>query len=93
MIGAPSKRPLDDMSPVRQRFRKIAGCRLVAGRNAYVLEDGRSTCDVAVTVSLLLAEPSLRRWQEGVPIGCEAAVLQGYRLVRSYDEAVMHGLV
>ena len=75
------------------RFRKIAGCRLAASRSPYHLKDGRSTYDVAVTVSLLLAEPSLRRWQEGVPISCEAAAFQGYQVVRSYEEAVMYGLV
>lgn len=75
------------------RFSKIAGCRLAATRIPYRLKDGTQTYDVAVTVSLLLAEPSLRRWQEGVPISCEAAALRGYQVIRGYDDAVAYGLV
>jgi len=81
------------MALTRQRFPKIAGCRIAVGRHPYRLKDGRSTYDVAVSVSLLLAEPSLRRWQEGTPIGCDAAAMQGYQLVRTYDDAVACGLV
>ena len=80
------------MSPHKQRVMGIAGCRLATGRSPYLLKDGRSTYELAVTVSLLFAEPSLRRWQEGRPIDCEAAAMQGYQVVRSYDDAVQYGL-
>jgi hypothetical protein len=56
-------------------------------------KDGTQTCNVAVTVSLLHAEPSLRRLSEATPIACDKATALGYRLVRSYDDAVMHGVV
>ena len=81
------------MSPNKQRFVGIAGCRLIPGRSAYRLENGTSTTHVAVTVSLLLAEPCLRKHPEAVAIACEDAAVQGYRLVRSYDDAVSNGLV
>ena len=80
------------MTPNKQVAKGIGGCMLVPGSVAYRLGSGVVTHKLAVTVSLLLAEPSLRRLSEGIPIGCDEAVEQGYRVVRSYDEAVMHGL-
>jgi hypothetical protein len=81
------------MSPDKQQARGIAGCRLVPGMHEYKLNDGTPTVRLAVTVSLLLAEPSLRRWQEGQPIDCKDAVSRGYRFVRSFDDAVAYGLL
>ena len=81
------------MSPNKQRAHGIAGCRLVPGQSPYRLRDGTWTAHMAVTVSLLLAEPSLRRWQEGAPIDCETAAQKGYRFVRTYDDAVAYGLM
>jgi hypothetical protein len=80
------------MTPNKQGALGIGGCVLVPGSIAYRLANGEVTHRLAVTVSLLWAEPSLRRLPEGIPIGCDEAVAQGYRVVRSYDEAVMHGL-
>lgn len=54
--------------------------------------NGTWTHKLAVTVSLLWAEPSLRKLSKGLLIGREEAAAQGYRLVRKYDDAVMHGL-
>jgi hypothetical protein len=71
----------------------IAGCVLVPGRDAYRLTNGTWTHKLAVTVSLLRAEPSLRRLSEDIPIACKDAAAQGYKLVRSYDDAVAYGLV
>jgi hypothetical protein len=68
------------------------GLRPGAG-SLYRLKDGTQTCNVAVTVSLLRAEPSLRRLSEATPIACDKATALGFRLVRSYDDAIMHGLV
>ena len=81
------------MSPSKERFVGIAGCRLARGGASYRLKDGTSAPGIAVTVTLLLAEPCLGRFREGTPISCEAAAAQGYRVVRSYDDAVMYGLV
>jgi hypothetical protein len=80
------------MTPNKQVVLGIGGCVLVPGSAAYQLADGSWTRKLAVTVSLLRAEPSLRKLSEGIPIGCEEAAAQGYRLVRRYDDAVMHGL-
>jgi hypothetical protein len=80
------------MTPNKLIVKGIGGCVLAPGPNAYRLKSGAWTHNLAVTVSLLRAEPSLRRLSEGVPIACEEAAEQGYRLVRRYDEAVMHGL-
>jgi len=49
-----------DMSPIKQAAVGIGGCVLVPGGNLYRLQNGTQTYNVAVTVSLLLAEPSLR---------------------------------
>jgi len=81
------------MTPDKQRSVGLFGCRLVAGRDAYRLRDGTPTVHLAVPVSLLLAEPALRRWHEGEAIDCRAAALRGYRLVRTYDDAVAYGLL
>jgi len=80
------------MTPNKQVAKGLGGCVLVPGPAAYRLKSGGWTHNLAVTVSLLRAEPSLRRLAEGLPIACEEAVAQGYRLVRRYEEAVMHGL-
>jgi len=81
------------MSPIKERFVGIAGCRLISGASAYQLKNGMSTFHVAVTVSLLFAEPCLRGRHEATSIRCEDAAVQGYRFVRSYDDAVAYGLV
>ena len=81
------------MSPLKQYVKGIGGCLLATGRSSNHLQDGSSTYELAVTVSLLFAEPSSRRWQEGRPISCEAAAMRGYRIVRSYEDAVAYGLV
>ena len=81
------------MSPTKERFVGIAGCRLAIGDSSYRLKDGTLSPGIAVTVSLLFAEPCLGRFREGTPISCEVAAAQGYRVVRSYDDAVMYGLV
>jgi hypothetical protein len=80
------------MTPNKQVAKGIGGCVLVPGPASYRLSSGAWTHHLAVTVSLLRAEPSLRRFSEGLPINCEDAAAQGYRLVRRYDEAVMYGL-
>jgi hypothetical protein len=80
------------MTPNKQVAMGIGGCVLVPGSVAYRLANGTSTHKLAVTVSLLWAEPSLRRRSEGISIGCEEAAALGYRLVRSYDDAVTYGL-
>jgi hypothetical protein len=82
-----------NMSPIKQAAVGIGGCVLVAGGNLYRLQNGAQTYNVAVTVSLLLAEPSLRRRLKSEPMRCDEATAQGYRVVRSYDEAIAHGIV
>ena len=81
------------MTPNKQAAKGIGGCVLVPGADAYRLKGGAWTRNLAVTVSLLRAEPSLRRLSEDIPIACEEAAAQGYRLVRRYDDAVMYRLV
>lgn len=81
------------MTPLKQHVFGIGGFRLAAGGTSYQLNDGTSTRDLAVTVSLLLAEPSLRKLYEAVAISSERAAAMGYRFVRTYDEAVAYGLV
>ena len=80
------------MSPNKLFAKGLGGCILAPGRSPYRLENGTQTFDVAITVSLLLAEPALRKRPEGSPIACEEAMALGYRLVRSYADAVMHGI-
>jgi len=81
------------MTPYKERLLGIAGCRLVAGSTPYRLRDGTTTTYLAMSVSLLIAEPSLRHWQEGQRIDWETAVQRGYRFIRSYDDAVAYGLL
>ena len=81
------------MSPNKQTAIGIGGCVLAPGGSLYKLNSGTPTYDVAVTISLLRAEPSLRRLSEVRHIACDRATALGYRLVRSYDDAVVHGLV
>jgi hypothetical protein len=81
------------VTPFKERTVGIAGCRLVAGGSPYRLRDGSATVHLALPVSLMLAEPSLRRWRESQPIDHDTAVLRGYRFIRSYDDAVAYGLV
>ena len=80
------------MTPNKEVAMGIGGCVLVPGPGAYKLANGTWTHKLAVTMSLLLAEPSLRKLSEGIPIGCKEAAAQGYRLVRRYDDAVIYGL-
>jgi len=80
------------MTPHKQRALGISDCRLALGGNAYALRDGSPTRHLAVPVSLLRAEPSLRRHFEAMAISAEEALEIGYRFVRSYDDAVMYGL-
>ena len=81
------------MSPNKQAAKGIGGCVLVPSADTYRLKSGAWTRNVAVTVSLLRAEPSLRRLSENAFISCEDAAAQGYRLVRRYDDAVTYRLV
>jgi hypothetical protein len=80
------------MAPTKQRALGIDGCRLVPAAAPYPLKDGKATQLVAVTHSLLLAEPCLKRFTEAQPIATEAALDRGYLLVRSYDDALAAGL-
>src|SRR3954452_8684977 len=94
--GAERERPArgpTDVTPNKERTVGIAGCRLVAGASSYRLRDGTTTTHLAVPVSLMLAEPSLRGWRESQAIEFDAAVLRGYRFIRSYDDAVAYGLL
>jgi hypothetical protein len=81
------------MSPNKLSAKGLGGCVLAPGGSLYRLKDGTQTCNVAVTVSLLCAEPSLRKLSEATPIACDKATALGYRLVRSYDDAITHGLL
>jgi hypothetical protein len=80
------------MSPYKQRALGISDCRLALGGSVYPLRDGSETRHLAVPVSLLHAEPSLRRHFEAMAISPEEALEMGYRFVRSYDEAMTYGL-
>jgi hypothetical protein len=80
------------MSPYKQRALGIAGYRLARGRTAYLLKDGTPTDEFAVSVSLLHAEPGLRRLSEATAISEERASERGYRFVRSYEEAAALGV-
>ena len=81
------------MSPDKEIAKGIGGCVLALGNSPYRLKDGAQTYAVAVRVSLLRAEPSLRKLSEAKVISCREAVARGYRLVRNYDEAANYGLV
>ena len=78
------------MTPEREKAIGIGGCVLVASSGAYKLADGALTAKVAVPLTLMLAEPSLRERSEG--IRCEAAAALGYTIVRRYSDAVAYGL-
>ena len=80
------------MSPNKLAAKGLAGCILAPGSSPYRLKDGTVTYHVAVKVSLLRAEPSLRKLSETTAIDCHEAAERGYRLVRSYEDAVNHGL-
>jgi hypothetical protein len=80
------------MSPDRQRAKGIGGCVVAIGNTPYRLKDGVQTYAVVVPVSLVRAEPCLRRLAESSSMSCEEARARGYRIVRSYDEAVAYGL-
>jgi ABC-type thiamine transport system ATPase subunit len=81
------------MSPTKMDAKGIGGCVLAEGRSPYLLKDGTQTYRVALTRSLLRAEPCLRRLIDEPSISHEEARALGYRVVYSYDDAVMHGLV
>jgi hypothetical protein len=81
------------VTPHKERHVGIAGCRLVGSTSPYRLRDGSTTTHLAVPMSLLLAEPSLRQWKESQPIDYETAIARGYRMIRSYDDAVAYGLL
>ena len=81
------------MSPTKQRFVGLAGCQWVVGRSSYHLPDGKTTVQLALTRSLVLAEPSLRKYTQGAAISCEAAAALGYQVARTYDDAANFGLV
>jgi hypothetical protein len=80
------------MSPDKQIAKGIGGCVLARGSTLYRLKDGVPTYAVVVPVTLVLAEPCLRRFSEAAAISFEEAAARGYRVVRSYDEAVASGL-
>jgi hypothetical protein len=86
------RRGKNTMSPYKQHAVGLSACRLVLGRSTYALNDGSPTQHIAITVSLLRAEPALRRLFEAPPISTEEAVALGYRIVRSYVEAEADGL-
>lgn len=80
------------MSPDKRIAKGIGGCVQARGSTLYRLKDGVQTYTVVVPVTLVRAEPCLRRFSEVVTISCEEAAARGYRVVRSYDEAVASGL-
>ena len=76
----------------KQPAKGIGGCVMAVGNTPYRLKDGARTHALVVPVSLVRAEPALRRFAESLPMPCEDALARGFRLVRSYDEAVAYGL-
>ena len=80
------------MSPEKLIAKGIGGCVLALGNSSYQLTDGEQTNAVAVPVTLVRAEPCLRRFAESSAISCAAATARGYKIIRSYDDAVAHGL-
>ena len=80
------------MSPVKLLAHGLAGCRLAGGVGPYRLADGSLTNVFAVPVSLLFAEPGLRRLLDAEWISTDMAKARGYRFIRSYDDAVASGL-
>jgi len=81
------------MSPVKLFAHGLAGCRLARGTGSYRSANGNPSNVLAVTVSLLLAEPCLHCFCGPETISVELAQAKGYRVVRSYDEAVALGLL
>jgi hypothetical protein len=75
----------------RQRA-KLGGCVLAPSNTSYRLRDGMQTHAVAVPLSLVLAEPCMRKLADVKAISCEEAAARGYRFVRNYDEAVAYGI-
>ena len=80
------------MSPVKLFAHGLAGCRLGGGSGSYALADGSLSNVFAVPVSLLFAEPCLRRLVGAQLISTESAKAKGYRIVHSYDDALASGL-
>jgi len=80
------------MSPDKRIAKGLGGCVLAQGSTPYRLKDGVQTYAVVVPVTLVYAEPCLRRLSEAAPISCAEAIARGYAIVRSYDEAVAFGL-
>lgn len=80
------------MSPDKIAFKGLAGCVIAVGNTPYQLKDGTTTHAVVVPVTLVRAEPCLRRFAESSPISREAAQARGYRFIRTYDDAVVYGL-
>ena len=80
------------MSPEKLTAKGIGGCVLALGSTPYRLKDGVQTRAVVVPVTLVCAEPCLRRFAESSSISCEEAKTRGYRIIRSYDDAVAYGL-
>ena len=80
------------MSPDKLTAKGIGGCVLALGNTPYRLKDGVQTHAVAVPVTLVCAEPCLRRFAESSSISYAEAKARGYRIVRTYDDAVVHGL-
>ena len=80
------------MSPDKLIAKGIGGCVLALGNSPYRLNDGVQTHAVVVPVTLVCAEPCLRRFAESSSISCADAKARGYRIIRSYDDAVANGL-
>ena len=80
------------MSPGKLIAKGIGGCVLALGNSPYRLKDGVQTYAVVVPVTLVCAEPCLRRVAESSSISCADAKARGYRIIRSYDDAVANGL-
>ena len=80
------------MPPIRQAAHGLAGCILVPRRRGNGAPSRTAGVPLAVTVSLVRAEPCLS-WLAGLrPMSLEEVRALGCRLVRSYDDAVMAGL-
>ena len=80
------------MTPNQQRAKGLGGCVLATGNTSYRLKDGTQTHAVAVPLSLVLAEPCMRKLADVKGVSCEEAATRGYRFVRNYDDAVAYGI-
>ena len=80
------------MSPEKLTAKGIGGCVVALGNTPYLLKDGVQTHAVVVPVTLVCAEPCLRRFAESSAISYEEAKARGYRVIRSYHDAVTYGL-